>query len=171
MNAIAQTYLWVRVIVLMFTVMALVFAALLSSRPRRASAGLIGLGAIVNMVGAVVIILLSGVHISPIWGAVFGVVGAVAGWFAGRSSRVAVEGDKAAIRAAAWGVWLVAVFEMLAVAAVLFGTTTTFAAMALLLVFSAAFSGVCAVAQIVKVNAVRSGARGKVGSASATPAG
>ncbi len=171
MGPYAQAYLWARVGVLVVFVLFIVIAALVASRPRKGSVAWLLVSAAVSVGGSAAIIWLSGVTISALWSVVFGVLGGVFGWLAGRSCRVAVDGSKVAVRSAAWGVWLVAAFDALAVAALLFGTTITFSAMALLLVFTACFSVVSAVTQVVRINAVRSGKARTAAETSPTPAG
>ncbi len=153
-----QNYvLWIRWGLLGLGVLLAVLYGLSSRRPHSTGILTEAVLVVVPLVAIIGIVWVTGVHLSPLWTALFVVVGVVIGALAGRSSRYGTKDGKVGakpgpylplLNAVAWG--------LLAASLAFFGPTTiAVAAMVVLLDVSAQVAA--AVVEIVRGRRLRAG--------------
>jgi len=137
MDTIVQAAYGIRLALLLVVVVLAVVLLVRGLRPRAWSSGRAIALAAVEAVAVVVLILLTGVSVSWLWiGALF-VLGAVAGFFAGRASRFSDAGGKPVLKRTPVAVPLTALAFVLAALTLLFGSAQLFGYAVLLLAFAA----------------------------------
>lgn len=137
MKDIATIFWAIKLVLLVLVVVAAIVAALMLGRKRKYAPWRDVVFAIAAPILVVVMAWQAGVHFSIVWAAVLGVVGAVAGYFAGRGSTFVAEEGKLKLRRSPVGPWLWAVSVIVAALTALFGSAYLFALAMLLLIFAA----------------------------------
>jgi hypothetical protein len=137
MKDIATIFWAIRLVLLVLVVIAAVVAALMLGRKRKYAPWRDVVFAIAAPIAVIAMAWQAGVHFSIVWAAVLGVLGVVAGYFAGRGSTFVVEDGTLKLRRSPVGPWLWAVAVIVAALTALFGSSYLFALAMLLLVFAA----------------------------------
>lgn len=147
----AQVYSWIQMgsVVLVAVLALIAFALQIRSRPYNAVA--LTLRAVLAVGIFAVLLVVGGVAINWLWGAVFAVVGAGLGFVSGKSSKVtATEGGRAVIKKSPWPALVSAIAYVAAMIALVYGTAGLFSVALLLVLFAAMMTVGATVAEVMK---------------------
>jgi len=127
---------WISLAVLVLATVFIIVAAVRQSVPRKFAAwrGIVQIVMAVIVFGGLVLIVSP--SFNAIWAVALGVIGAVAGFFAGRGAKFTTDTGKLKIRRSPVAPWLWAVGVILASMTLAFGTSYLFALAMLVLAFA-----------------------------------
>jgi hypothetical protein len=161
MNSIAQYVQWGGIASIAIVGVCLVLSAVLQSRPRRARPVVLLLVAAVQVLAGVALIMLTNVLLTPAWMIGMAVIGLVAGWFGGLTTKVGFRNGVRAAKVSPVAAWVTAIVYTGALAALFFASVSYFAVAAQLVVLAAALTAGSAVSSVVRIVRARPKARAK----------
>lgn len=147
----AQTYSWIQMGAVALVALLAVVGLIAQTRRRPYSVVALALRAVFAVVTFVVLLVMSGVGIAWLWGAVAALVGAALGFVSGKTSKVTTgEQGRPVIKKAPWPALVSAIAYVVAMAALVYGTAGLFSVSLLLVLFATMMTVGATVAEITR---------------------